>query len=101
MNMARLHEVPDTIEIRGAVEGLAARLAARRGVTPAQLQPLQACLGAIDRLLGQGAIDAGFFSDRVEFCRHARRRRHGHESNVTLGCRALETICQMARSPVG
>jgi GntR family transcriptional regulator of vanillate catabolism len=44
-------EVFDAIEIRGVLEGLAARLAAERGISPAQLGPLEECLDALDRVL--------------------------------------------------
>jgi GntR family transcriptional regulator, vanillate catabolism transcriptional regulator len=61
MNVPRISDMPDTIEVRGAVEGLAARFAAERGVTVAQLAPAQAHLAAIDRLLEQCGIDVGSF----------------------------------------
>jgi GntR family transcriptional regulator, vanillate catabolism transcriptional regulator len=43
-------DVFDAIEIRGTLEGLAARLAAERGST-ARLRPLQACLEELDELI--------------------------------------------------
>ncbi len=44
-------DVFDAIEIRGVLEGLAARLAAESGPSPARLQPLQECVEALDRVV--------------------------------------------------
>src|SRR5918998_1937974 len=41
-------EVFEAIEIRGTLEGLAARLAAERGPEPAELERVRACLDDID-----------------------------------------------------
>jgi GntR family transcriptional regulator of vanillate catabolism len=49
-------DVFDSIEIRGVLEGLAARLAAERGST-ARLGPLQACLQELDDVV-ESAIDS-------------------------------------------
>lgn len=54
-------EVADAIELRGTLEGLAARLAAERGVRPVMLQAASACLDQIDGLLRQDSLgDEGF-----------------------------------------
>lgn len=54
-------EVADAIELRGTLEGLAARLAAERGVRPMMLQGASACLDQIDLLLCQDSLgDEGF-----------------------------------------
>lgn len=58
-------EVADSIELRGTLEGLAARLAAERGVRPALLQQARACLDQIDQLLRQGTLDDDSFSAYV------------------------------------
>jgi GntR family transcriptional regulator of vanillate catabolism len=58
-------EVADAIELRGTLEGLAARLAAERGVRPAVLKPATECLDQIDALLRQGALDDDGFSAYV------------------------------------
>lgn len=50
-------DVADAIEMRGTVEGLAARLAAERGVPDAVLQQARACLEEIDVLLQRPALD--------------------------------------------
>ncbi|WP_293996869.1 GntR family transcriptional regulator [Sphaerotilus sp.] len=45
-------DVRDAIELRGTLEGLAARMAAERGVAAALLGEARACLAAIDDALG-------------------------------------------------
>jgi GntR family transcriptional regulator of vanillate catabolism len=63
-------DVFDAIEIRGALEGLAARLAAERG-SSARLGPLQACLTQLDELVGLGIHTeegfAGYVTSNVRF----------------------------------
>ena len=44
-------DIHDAIEVRGTLEGLAARLAAERGVAPSLLAEARECLAAIDALL--------------------------------------------------
>jgi GntR family transcriptional regulator, vanillate catabolism transcriptional regulator len=58
-------EVADAIELRGTLEGLAARLAAERGVRPALLQEASTCLDQIDPLLQPGSLDDAHFSGYV------------------------------------
>lgn len=54
-------EVFDAIEIRGALEGLAARFAAERGAPPKRLLALQDCLGELDAVVaGALGTDDGF-----------------------------------------
>ena len=50
-------DVSDAIEMRGTVEGLAARLAAERGVAPGVLAEARECLDGVDALLRQPALD--------------------------------------------
>ncbi|HWK68184.1 MAG TPA: GntR family transcriptional regulator [Rhizobiaceae bacterium] len=52
-------DVFDAIEIRGAMEGLAARLAAERG-SATRLGPLQACLEELDRAVEQATTGDSF-----------------------------------------
>jgi GntR family transcriptional regulator of vanillate catabolism len=59
-------DVSDAIELRGTVEGLAARLAAERGVAGAELADARACLDGIDAVLEQPALDDEAFSRYVE-----------------------------------
>jgi GntR family transcriptional regulator of vanillate catabolism len=48
-------DVTDAIELRGTMEGMAARLAAERGVAPVVLAEARACLHQIDALLREVA----------------------------------------------
>jgi len=58
-------EVSDAIELRGTVEGLAARLAAERGVDPQVLRQAQTCLDEIDAVLADAALSDRTFSAYV------------------------------------
>ena len=58
-------DVSDAIELRGTVEGLAARLAAERGVPAAMLDEARACLAEVDALLQQPALDDDAFTHYV------------------------------------
>jgi GntR family transcriptional regulator of vanillate catabolism len=58
-------EVSDAIELRGTIEGLAARLAAERGVPAAVLQEARKCLQQIDGVLSQSALDDHSFTQYV------------------------------------
>lgn len=58
-------DVADAIELRGTVEGLAARLAAERGVAPEVLAQARACLDEVDRVLQQPALDDDAFTRYV------------------------------------
>src|SRR5947199_9406905 len=46
-------DILDSIELRGTLEGLAARFAAERGVSARDLEPLKECLNEIDGLMRQ------------------------------------------------
>ena len=58
-------DVSEAIELRGTLEGLAARLAAERGVAPALLAAARQCLDRIDGVLSQPALDDEAFSAYV------------------------------------
>ena len=58
-------EVTEAIEIRGVLEGLAARLTAERGVAFASLASLKSCLLEIDHVLGGRIMTAESFADYV------------------------------------
>jgi GntR family transcriptional regulator, vanillate catabolism transcriptional regulator len=63
-------DVADAIELRGTVEGLAARIAAERGVSAQVLQAARACLDEIDAVLQQPALDDEAFT---RYVRHNQR----------------------------
>ena len=73
----------DAIELRGTLEGLAARMAAERGVAGEVLAEASACLGAIDKVLGRRALNDADFSRYVD-----------------LNGRFHQLLAQMAGSPV-
>jgi GntR family transcriptional regulator of vanillate catabolism len=50
------------IEVRGTLEGLAARFAAERGPTPEELAPLKECVAALDRLVERPIVTRNFTS---------------------------------------
>jgi GntR family transcriptional regulator of vanillate catabolism len=58
-------DILDSIELRGTLEGLAARFAAERGVSPRDLDPLRECVAQIDDLTGQEPISIEAFSAYV------------------------------------
>jgi len=57
-----LADVIDTIELRGVLEGTAARFAAERGVKPEQLAEAQNIIGNIDCVLFSQPLDMGIYS---------------------------------------
>jgi GntR family transcriptional regulator of vanillate catabolism len=59
-------DIYDAIELRGTLEGLAARLAAERGAPAEGLAAMKACVAQIDDLIGSGSIDADMFSQYVD-----------------------------------
>src|SRR5512140_1906969 len=58
-------DIVDSIEMRGTLEGLAARFAAERGVSVRDLEPLKQCLDEIDSLVRQEPISVEAFSAYV------------------------------------
>ena len=58
-------DVSDAIELRGTLEGLAARLAAERGCAPVVLSEARACLNQIDQLLASDSLNDEAFSAYV------------------------------------
>ena len=58
-------EVADAIELRGTLEGLAARLAAERGVATRTLAQARDCLDQIDQVLLDPSLSDEMFSDYV------------------------------------
>ncbi|MDB5619227.1 GntR family transcriptional regulator [Tardiphaga sp.] len=58
-------DILDSIELRGTLEGLAARFAAERGASARSLEPLKECLADIDQLVRQDPISVEAFSAYV------------------------------------
>lgn len=58
-------DVSDAIELRGTLEGLAARMAAERGVAPVVLSEARTCLDQIDLILANGSLNDEAFSAYV------------------------------------
>lgn len=74
-------DVNDAIELRGTIEGLAARLAAERGASAGVLAEASDCLAGIDAVLARPALDDEAF--------------HRY---VALNERFHELLCEMAGS---
>jgi GntR family transcriptional regulator of vanillate catabolism len=58
-------DILDAIEVRGTLEGLAARLAAERGVDPEALHEAHECVAQIDAVLRREPFDAHAFEGYV------------------------------------
>jgi len=58
-------DILDSIELRGTLEGLAARFAAERGVSARSLEPLKECLAEIDQLVRRDPVSEEAFSSYV------------------------------------
>jgi GntR family transcriptional regulator of vanillate catabolism len=58
-------DILDSIELRGTLEGLAARFAAERGASVRSLEPLKECLADLDRLVRQDSVSVEAFSAYV------------------------------------
>ena len=59
-------DIRDAIEVRGTLEGLAARLAAERGVSSVLLAEARDCLARIDELLAPRELSEASFTGYVE-----------------------------------
>ena len=57
-------DIFDSIEVRGAMEGLVAKAAAQRGASRAALASVKDCLTEIDELV-EGDLTLNYFSDYV------------------------------------
>ena len=58
-------DVFDAIEVRGTLEGLAARFAAERGVAPAMILEMEKCLGELDEVMPAIAASAASLGDFI------------------------------------
>jgi GntR family transcriptional regulator of vanillate catabolism len=87
-------DVADAIEMRGTVEGLAARLAAERGAPAVVLAEARECIAQIDAVLAQPRLNDAAFSRYVEL----NRRFHALLSEMagsTVIARELERVVNL------
>ena len=87
-------DVSESIELRGTIEGLVARLAAERGAAPVVLNEARESLKAIDALLARPALDDESFSSYVKF----NERFHtllGELAGSTVLARELERVASL------
>ncbi|MDQ0313699.1 GntR family transcriptional regulator [Amorphus orientalis] len=71
-------DIGDAIELRGVLEGTAARLAAERGVVPSRLASLNGLMDELDRIVGKPAAE-------IDFPAYIARNQEFHE--------ALKSLC--------
>ena len=94
-------DVADAIELRGTMEGLAARLAAERGVADAVLEEARTCLAEVDQVLQRPALDDESFTRYVAL----NQRFHNLLSDMcgsTVLARELERVVNLPfASPSG
>lgn len=84
-----LSEVVDAYEIRGSLEGVAARFAAERGLTAAERTIAERCLEDGDKLLQRGAFEPGDLS--------AYRVINGSFHDTILGAARNRMLVEMLR----
>jgi GntR family transcriptional regulator of vanillate catabolism len=77
-----LADIHDGIEIRGVLEGLAAKLAAERVTKPAELDKIRQCLASIDRLIHNWTLGTDSLA-----------------KYITLNARFHGLLVELARSP--
>ena len=58
-------DIFDAIEVRGVLEGAAARMAAERGATPARMVPIKDCVATLDDLVRRPEFGVDGFSNYV------------------------------------
>jgi GntR family transcriptional regulator of vanillate catabolism len=94
-------EVADAIELRGTLEGLAARLAAERGAPPAQLDQAREALDCIDAVLQRPALDDEAFERYVQANARFHAVLHGLAGSALMA-RELERVVRLPfASPSG
>jgi GntR family transcriptional regulator of vanillate catabolism len=88
-------DILDSIELRGTLEGLAARFAAERGASARQLEPLKECLADIDLLVRQDPISVEAFSAYVTL----NARFHALLNELSGSAPAIRQIDRVAAMP--
>jgi GntR family transcriptional regulator of vanillate catabolism len=84
-------EVFDAIDLRGTLEGAAARRAAERHLSHEQLAPLRDCVGAMDAIANSRKLDMQHFSDYVRLNEEFHRLLVVMANSAVLG-RAIERV---------
>jgi len=84
-------EVFDAIDLRGTLEGAAARRAAERHLSHEQLAPLRDCVGAMDAIANSRKLDIQHFSDYVRLNEEFHRLLVVMANSAVLG-RAIERV---------
>lgn len=94
-------DIDDAIEIRGALEGLAARFAAERGASRGRLAELKDCLAEIDDLAGLSEGSEESFSDYVRLNARFHALLHALSDSPAL-MRQIDRACALPfASPSG
>lgn len=62
-----VHDIRDSVEVRGALEGMAARFAAERGVSVLALAKIKDCVARIDDLLNKTELYSEDIAHYLEF----------------------------------
>ncbi|WP_321926962.1 GntR family transcriptional regulator [Burkholderia sp. BCC1998] len=86
-------EICDSIELRGTLEGLAARLAAERGVEASVLDALQMCVAQIDEVLAT-KLNSEKFSQYVEINRQFHKLL-AQASGSAVVCHQIEQVMHL------
>jgi GntR family transcriptional regulator of vanillate catabolism len=84
-------EVFDAIDLRGTLEGAAARRAAERHLSHEQLAPLRDCVGAMDAIANSRKLNIQHFSDYVRLNEEFHRLLVVMANSAVLG-RAIERV---------
>jgi GntR family transcriptional regulator of vanillate catabolism len=94
-------DVAEAIELRGTIEGLAARLAAERGAAPGLLAAARECLVQIDAVLAPPALDDAAFLRYVDLNQQFHNL-FGELCGGTVVARELERVVRLPfASPSG
>jgi GntR family transcriptional regulator, vanillate catabolism transcriptional regulator len=88
-------DVADAIELRGTIEGLAARLAAERGAAPVILGEARQLLSEIDEVLREATLDDEAFSRYVVL----NQRFHGLLGELSASAVLMREMARIASLP--
>ena len=94
-------DIFDALEIRGALEGMAARRAAERGVSATEMFAIRECLAAIDELVRRPSHTVDDFSEYIRLNASFHEELVALAQNPTLA-RQIERVCALPfASPSG